>query len=84
VWIVRPDSNGLIVAPPDTGPGSSTGSLAPTTHAVRDAQGKVMISFTGTLQFTPDLSQGFTDLPDATSPFAISDSAESGFYRARK
>lgn len=57
---------------------------APTIRAGFNTKGQMVISFTGTCQFTPRLTEPFRDLPDAVSPYLPTQKEWSGFFRARK
>ena len=81
IWIVR---QGLF----NTGVGTIGAALAPlkaaTISASRDPQGQVLITFTGTCQYSPKVGQPFNDLPEAKSPYRVPTTMKSGFFRARE
>lgn len=81
IWIVRHDA----LAPAnDGGVIKALLSEGATISASKDGQGRVVITFTGTCQYSPALGAPFTDLPSAESPYVVPTDKKAGFFRAKK
>jgi hypothetical protein len=63
--------------------GDVTTSQAPSV-GIASGGGKVTITFTGTLQSTTTVTGGWTDVPNATSPYSVTPTGHETFYRAKQ
>ncbi|MFO1500145.1 MAG: hypothetical protein U1G07_17435 [Verrucomicrobiota bacterium] len=87
IWILRTDPQlAPPVADPETPPPADPGQAdpVPVLTAARSATGGVVLTFTGTLQQTADLSQPFQDVPAAASPFTVPAEQAASFFRVRQ
>ncbi|MHC1766530.1 MAG: hypothetical protein AB9869_19875 [Verrucomicrobiia bacterium] len=73
-----------VVADPDPNDDPPPTPVSPVITAVRDAEGRLVITFTGTCQFAPSLDAAFEDLPWAVSPYTVPIDRAAGFFRARQ
>src|SRR5262249_5914703 len=53
---------------------------APTLSAAVNAQGQMVITFTGICTFSPRLGEPFQDLPEAVSPYVVPVDKQTGFF----